>query len=442
MGSRRVIPADCVFLPVSGGAVAVSREHAVFCGVAAAEAGQMRKALADGNCDDLSESLVRKLDEHGFFGGPQPAAPDPPSVQLQLTNDCNLACSYCCTNSGAPRRSEVTHAQMREVVRQIPSAMGARTSVALLGGEPLRVPWALELAGEILDLGLRLTIFTNGTPLDDDGVAAGVAGLVGRGAQVRVSLGGGTKCGCDALSGAPRFDAAMSGVARLAAHGARAFVDIMVTPSNADELASCLPELRRRLPEGVKIALGVLYHSGRETGMNLFGSRAELDAALDRIAFEAGETIPAAQPKPTTNRREACTCALGRHVHVRSDGALFNCFKMEEKLGDLAAGFREGARRIMESPRRAADSSRCTDCPLVSLCGGGCRSENLLYTGDPECPPCGPWRVRALSEMLASDRPDVVEWPLSFLIAEAHSRGLDVPEDVKPRVLSRHLSDV
>jgi hypothetical protein len=44
--------------------------------------------------------------------------------------------------------------------------------------------------------------------------------------------------------------------------------------------------------------------------------------------------------------------------------------------------------------------------------------------------------------MLASDRPDAVEWPLSFLIAEARSRGLDVPEDVKPRVLSRHLSDV
>ena len=114
---------------------------------------------------------------------------------------------------------------------------------------------------------------------------------------------------------------------------------------------------------------------------------------------------------------------------------------MEERLGDLADGFREGATHIMNNPRRAADTPWCSDCPLVTLCGGGCRSENLLYTGDPDRPPCGPWRVRVLCEMLAGNRPDVVEWPVAFLLAEARSRGIAVPADLKPRVPSRHLSE-
>jgi len=45
--------------------------------------------------------------------------------------------------------------RLRQVVRQIPEVMGPETGVALLGGEPLAVPWALDLAREIVALGPR-----------------------------------------------------------------------------------------------------------------------------------------------------------------------------------------------------------------------------------------------------------------------------------------------
>lgn len=444
-GPRRdSLPDDCVVLPLSEGELLVSRDHAVFCRIPADEADAVREVLAGRQAlTTLSRELLDELDRHGFFGPPREAKPDPPTVQLQLTNACNLACGYCCTNSGKARDEEVCYERMLQVVREIPDVLGPGTQVALLGGEPLLVPWALDLAAEILSLGLKLTIFTNGAPLADDRLAEETAKLVKAGAKVRVSLAGPSQETCDAMSGANRFDAALRGLERLATFGGTAIVDLMLVPQQVDTIAQELPQLRKRLPDGMPIALGVLYLSGRETGEHLFQSRAELEEALDRIAFEAGETIPAPETGPVMHRREGCVCALGYHVHVRSDGALFNCFKMEEQVGDLdTVGFAAAARSIRENPHRSVDLPTCRDCPLATLCGAGCRSENLLYTGDPDIPPCGPWRVRLISELLAEDKTMAVEWPVAFLLDEARARGIETPEDLAPRVASRHLVDV
>jgi radical SAM protein with 4Fe4S-binding SPASM domain len=217
----------------------------------------------------------------------------------------------------------------------------------------------------------------------------------------------------------------------------------MFTPQHVDTISRELHRLRQRLPPNTPVTLGVLYLSGRETGEHLFKNRSELEAALDRVAFEAGVSIPASRTSPVTHRREGCGCALGKHVHVRSDGALFNCFKMEEKVGHLdTIGFATAAKLIRENPHRASDLPTCADCPLATLCGGGCRSENLLYTGNPDEPPCGPWRVRVLSELLAEDRVTAVEWSVAFLLQEARIRGIETPSDLLPRGTSRHLVDV
>ena len=438
-------PQDCTFLPISDGALLVSRGHAVFCCIPSSEIDKVRSVVSGGaSLSVLSEAMRGDLERHGFFGPPRRPKPDSPSVQIQLTNACNLACSYCCTNSGGARKEEVCFEQMLQVVRQIPDVLGTGTSVALLGGEPFLVEWAVDLAEEIVRLGLPLTIFTNGVPLaEDDDLAQRVAGLVEKGTKVRISLGGPSAEMCDAISGADRFDAALRGVHNLVAFGGRATVDLMFVPQYAEEIARELPGLRQRLPPNVPIAFGILYLSGRETGEHLFESRAALEVALDRVAFEAGETVSAPQTSPVTYRREGCTCALGQHVHVRSDGALFNCFKMEERVGHLDSnGFAAAARAIRENPHRARDLPTCADCPLSTLCGGGCRSENLLYTGNPDEPPCGPWRVRVISELLAEDCVTAVEWPVAFLLAEARRRGIETPPNLTPREASRHLIDV
>jgi radical SAM protein with 4Fe4S-binding SPASM domain len=437
------LPSDAVLLPLSSGRLLVSRGHAVFCRVPSDSVEAVERVLAGGaEVAGLPDPLLSELDRHGFFGPPRSAKRPDPSVQLQLTNACNLTCTYCCTNSAKPRREECTLERLSEVVRETREVLGPRTRVAILGGEPFLVPWAADLADLILDLDLVLTIFSNGLPLRDPALAERVAGLTKRGAELRISLGGATRETCDTLSGIGRFDEAIAGMNALVAAGGTLIADVMLLPQHVAEVAEHLPALRRRLPPRTKLTFGVLYLSGRETGDHLFGSRTDLEAALDRIAFEAGERIAATPTEPVVDRREGCSCAMGHHLHVRSDGVLFNCFKMEETVGDLRnARFADVLEAVRSRPHRAADLALCADCPLATLCGGGCRSENLQYTGDPDRPICGPWRIRVISELLAEDRAACLEWPAPHLLSEARQRGIAGPERLVPAIPSRHLID-
>jgi len=439
--SERAIPSDCTILPLLKGGLLLSRAHATWCRLFPEELEAAQRALSPGE-GGLPAPLLERLEGHGFFGPPRAAPPESPSVQMQLTNVCNLACTYCCTNSGQPRGREMGRERWLALADEIRAAMGPGTRAAVLGGEPLSLPWAIELAERIVELGLTLTLFTNGVPLTSEPLARRVGALAARGAQVRVSLAGPTRETCDALSGAKRFEEVVAGVNEVARHGPAPIVDLMLAPQLVSSIAGELPGLRGRLPPGTAIALGVLFHGGRETGAHLFGSRSELEAALDRIAFEAGERIRGTGTDAVTARREACTCALGHHLHVRSDGVLFTCFKMEEQVGDLSREtFGEALSRVRANPRPASTLLTCAACPLATLCGGGCRAENIQFTGDPDVPVCGPWRVKVLSELLADDRPSALEWPALHLWSEARARGIEVPARLTPAAPSRHLID-
>lgn len=80
-------------------------------------------------------------------------------------------------------------------------------------------------------------------------------------------------------------------------------------------------------------------------------------------------------------------------------------------------------------------------CALATLCGGGCRTDNLLFAGDADTPPCGPWRVRILSELLAENRISCLEWSLPQLAGEARARGLDAPDFARTVQISRHARE-
>lgn len=434
-------PADSRLMDLFSGKLLLSRSHAVFCRIPPEQVDAVQKALVAGVLTDPDPGLLEDLQRHGFFDAPRPEKADPPTVQIQLTNACNLSCHYCCTNSGEARSDELTFDELVPVVHSVRKLLGQGGRVAMLGGEPLLVPWACDLANEILDQELDLTLFTNGMPMVEGDLAEKVANLVKRGAQVRISLAGPTPETCDAFSGTSRFETAVAAIHKLYDAGGEAVIDLMLFPQHVDAVATEFHTLRKRLPEGIRIALGIAYLSGRETGDHVFPSRFELEQALDRIAFEAGETISATRPNPLAHRREGCGCALGYHLHLRSDGSLFPCFKMEEKVGHLRQdGFEAALHHVRNHPHPASALPLCRDCDLATLCGAGCRSDNYLYTTDGDTPLCDTWRVRVLCELLAEDWVSALDWPIHHLAAEARRRGIDTPE-VEPKGVSRHLRE-
>lgn len=427
--SAHLLPADSVLLPLTDGQLLVSPSYALFCRVPTSAVEATRAAITDPRSEaDLSQAFVELLRQHGFGGPPRPAPPATPSVQLQLTNACNLSCAYCCTDSGAPRAGEVTLEQLLRVVDEARQILGPTTRFGILGGEPFLVPWAIDLTESIAKTGSDLVIFTNALCLGEPELLRRVAALMKRGVELRISLPAVHRELCDSLSGAARFDQAIRVVRELGRIGTLPFVDVMLFPEAVDGAAEGLPGLRDLLPPDTAVQFGILYRAGREQGAHLFGSRRDLEKSLDRIAFEAGEVIPGELRQPLASRRDGCACALGHSLHVRSDGGLFACFKMVEQVGSLSEdSFANWARKVQAHPRPARSLPYCAGCPLVSLCGGGCRTENLELTGDPEQPLCGEWRVRLCAELLAEDRPYALEWPAEHLLAEAHARGIAAP---------------
>lgn len=431
------LPSDCVLLPVREGRLVVSRRHATYCLIPESQVLSVQAVLGGQPLATLDEALLWDLHRHGFFGSPRPWRDVRPNAQLHLTNRCQLRCGYCSMHAGPAIPNELPRRRWFALLDEITTHM-PEAQVSLLGGEIFLLPWAIDLAEEVQRRGRPLVIFTNGLPLASNArLAQRVGGLAAAGAKILFSLPGASADVCDRISGGPRFEAALTALHAVAAAGPPPDLQIVLMPSNVDDVATNLHGLRRRLPEGTPLTFSFLGQRGRERGLNLFPSRAAVEAALDRIAFEAGERVPASRPSPLSERRDGCACALGVHINVRADGAVFGCFQMEELQGQLRPGELPSLLAGLAAAAQPADRlPLCADCALASLCGAGCRAENVALTGDARTPACGPWRVRVLCELLAQDRPDALRWPARHLLAEAHALKLDAPAELLRRVES------
>jgi MoaA/NifB/PqqE/SkfB family radical SAM enzyme len=170
-------------------------------------------------------------------------------LYLEVTHRCNLRCICCYTGAGSEKPDALTLAEQKSVVRQA-QLMGART-VSLSGsGEPMLYGHIRELIDYIRWLGMRVTIFTNGTTLDRETADF----LISRRVEMYFKL----------YSLAP------------------AVVDRMVGRQNAYEWVDydCGDAGRFRIPAGLKHLLDAMRNAGKK---NLVG----IEAVITRLNYSS-----------------------------------------------------------------------------------------------------------------------------------------------------------
>ncbi len=102
---------------------------------------------------------------HGH-GAPKSAAERRPIVVWNVTRTCNLRCVHCYSDSYAQKYpGELTHDEALRVIDDL--AAFQVPAVLFSGGEPLTRPDLFDLMGYAVGKGLRLTLSTNGTLLDE-----------------------------------------------------------------------------------------------------------------------------------------------------------------------------------------------------------------------------------------------------------------------------------
>lgn len=210
-----------------------------------------------------------------------------PVVVWNCTKTCNLNCVHCYARSEAIKyQNELTHEEGLSLIDQLADF---KVPVILFsGGEPLLRPDFFELTNYAASKGIRPTISTNGTRIDED-IAKRLKDMgVG---YVGISLDG-CEATHDKFRGKPgAFQMALRGIRNCVATGQKVGLRFTITRDNVQDLDSIFDLLERENID--RVCFYHLVYSGRgsamvERDLNHEESRRAMDLIIRRtLDFKA-----------------------------------------------------------------------------------------------------------------------------------------------------------
>ena len=310
----------------------------------------------------------------------------PLTGSLAMTHRCHLRCVHCYLGPeryAPPEGGELDTAFWTGVVGQIADA--GCLNLLITGGEPLLRPDFAEVYGHAVRRGILVSVFTNGTLVD----------------QRVLDL----------------FDALPPQLVEITLYGASAEVYEGVTASPGS-FARCLRGVDALLERGVPVGLKAMILSGNrhEIGrMREMARERGVDFRLDPAVFPCGSgdpeplayRIPADEAIAVEMEDEALlartaeyyarmrglpgearlfTCLAGvTGFHIDPSGTLLPCLMVATHGYDLRRGsFREGWDSVLARFREQGipPGYECHTCDLRFLCGS-CPAQSGLETGSP-----------------------------------------------------------
>lgn len=318
-----------------------------------------------------------------------------------LTERCNLKCSHCIRDS-SPYRDETAETGMiknalTEIAHRYPESL-----VLLTGGEPTLHRHFSELLLFGLQLGLTITINTNGvTSFFNEATLKGLAPHARLSVQVSLD---GDEAMHDAIRGPDSFRKALRTLRRLVDHGIRCSVSTTIIDldfmGRADAFVASLDTLGL-----AHIAIKRATYAGRaSSGVEVDGLK--WNEHVYRLRELPIKTRLKVTPMYDFNRLDqlsdnflselklppsATNCGAGTakvYVYTNGDVCPCTCFK-DRPMGNL---YRSDLDAILAKPPRVQVTHPvCNSCRYFGLCRGGCLGSGYHTTGvigtpDPRCP--------------------------------------------------------
>lgn len=212
---------------------------------------------------------------HGH-GAPVSASARRPIVVWNITRTCNLKCIHCYSDSYAEKyEGELTNEEAKRNLDDL--AAFQVPAVLFSGGEPLVRPDLLDLIAYAVSKGLRVTLSTNGTLIDDE-IAAKLKAL--NLTYVGISLDGIGETN-DHFRGVPgAYERAMRGFRACHKVGQKVGLRLTLTKHNCQDLSKIFDFIEA---EGIQRACFYhLVYTGRGTSADELPHR-EVRRALDII---------------------------------------------------------------------------------------------------------------------------------------------------------------
>jgi SynChlorMet cassette radical SAM/SPASM protein ScmE len=340
----------------------------------------------------------------------------PRSVDLGITNQCNLRCTYCShfTSAGDVGRDLPTEEWLKFFEELGRCAV---MDVTLQGAEPFCREDLSELIHGIVHNRMRFTILTNGTLLTEE--MASFLSSTGRCDDVQVSIDGSTSETHDACRGEGNFLRAMRGIEILREHSVPVSVRVTIHRHNVHDLDNIAELLLEEigLPSfstNSASFMGLCRMNAEDVQLTTEERSIVMDTILSldkkyngRIYANAG---PLAEAKTWCEmekaRREGiealprCGYLTGcsgpqSKIAVRADGAIVPCIQMSHiELGrinrdDLTKVWQnhpELKRLRDRSSIPLSDFEFCEGCEYINYCTGNCPALAYTIMGEEDHP--------------------------------------------------------
>ncbi len=321
----------------------------------------------------------------------------PVAGNFELTARCNFNCPMCYVHMTpeqlkASGREELTAEQWLDIAR---AAKEKGMLFALLtGGEPMVRKDFFEIYDGMREMGLLISINSNGSMLQDE--------ILERFLQTppfrfNISLYGGSNETYRRMCGIPAYDRVKENIRKLRQAGVEVSVNLSITPYNKDDL-------ERIYRDAVELDVNVrassyMYPSVRVNGEQYgCGNRlscsesAKYAVQWDLLRFTEEDFAARAEnmAKLTFDTSEGCPMEEGEGVRCRAgstsfwltwDGKMLPCGMMTTPaVYPLEIGFDAAWEQIRTETAKIRTPAKCTSCGYKDICGA-CAAVYYTETG-------------------------------------------------------------
>ncbi|MDO8490643.1 MAG: radical SAM protein [Dehalococcoidia bacterium] len=342
----------------------------------------------------------------------------PRLVAWEITRSCNLYCAHC--RASAKQGPYPGELSTQECCRLVDGILEVGNPILILtGGEPLLRPDLFDIAGYAAGKGVRVTVGTNGTLLDDATAARLKAVPISR---IGVSLDFPSRSLQDDFRGLPgAFDAALRGIESARRAGLEVQINSTITKLNASYLGDLLTlalelgavafhpfmlvptgrgkelEDQELPPEEYERILNWIYDRQAELGDRIFFKPTDAPHYM-RVFMQRGKSGHGAAMPPTHHGAgghpggrpgmnaisRGCLAGIG-FCFISHVGRVQGCGYLDVEAGNIKRQSFADVWRDSPLFNQLRDYSllrgKCGVCEFKKVCGG-CRARAFEATGD------------------------------------------------------------
>lgn len=305
-------------------------------------------------------------------------------MNVYLTNACNLRCSHCFMHAGKQLENELSLEEWEQVLQDFKKLGGK--NVTFSGGEPLLNKNFDEIIGFTHEIGLTVTVLTNGTLWTKERVER-LSKFID---EVQISIDGVDESSNAIIRGKGFFEKITNTVIEFSKQNVRTSVATTFTFENLyDDTPEKYKEMIMRINEACsnkiffklskKILRGRNVNYSDEENLHFYNKIIEIENGID-INAKFKNFIEGHIP----NVRER-NCGFGG-VSINSNGDVYYCNRINEVecYGNIRSKRLDHFFAIGKNlnEKTSVDNLEpCKTCYLRYICCGGCRIDDCNFHG-------------------------------------------------------------